>query len=140
MANREKEPISPESFKTALEEKEFNVIDANSRLTSVTQIKQTYLAIEKDYNYQIEFYELVDEESAKTVYDNNKNYFETQKGDTSAYTSAEGKNWAKYSLSTGGKYMVVSRIANTIIYLSVQDTEEKPYANTVKSILKEIGY
>lgn len=136
MANKEKQPISTEEFKTALEGKEFNIIDINSRLSSISQINQGYLAMESDYNYQIEFYELTDEESAKTFYDNNKNKFETLKGDLSAYTSVDGKNWAKYALSTDGKYMVVSRIANTVIYLSVKDQ----YSDTVKDILKEIGY
>lgn len=136
IANREKESISADTFKTTLEEKEFNVIDANSKLSSVSQINQLYLAIESDYNYQIEFYELTDEESAKTVYDNNKNKFEETKGDTSACTSVDGKNWSKYTLTSDGKYMVVSRVANTIVYLSVKDQ----YSDEIKDILKEIGY
>lgn len=132
----EKTQISSEAFKTTLEGKEFNVIDANSQLSSISQIKQAYLAIESGYNYQIEFYELADDSSATTFYNNNKNNFEASKGDASAEKNLKGQNWEKYTLSSNGKYMVVSRIANTVIYLSVKDE----YSSTVKDILKEINY
>lgn len=136
MANKEKTPVSAEEFKTTLEGKEFNVIDANSQLSSISQIKQAYLAIENGYNYQIEFYELEDDSSATTFYNNNKNNFEASKGSASSNTNIAGKNYEKYTLSSNGKYMVVSRIANTVIYLSVKDE----YSSTVKDILKEIDY
>lgn len=129
--------MTPDEYKSFMEEKRFNVIDANSALSSISQIKQAYFAIDNaSYSYQIEFYELVDEESAIAFYDSNKNSFEQSKGNASAETNVQGKNYAKYTLSSNGKYMVVSRIDNTFIYVSVADQ----YGDIIKDILKEIGY
>lgn len=135
--NKTKEAMSSYLYKATMEEKGFNVIDANSALSSsITQVKQAYLAIDNSYSYQIEFYELIDEEAAISFYNNNKKSFEESKGNASADTNVEMKNHAKYTLSSNGKYMVVSRIDNTVIYISVPDA----YRDVVKDILKEIGY
>lgn len=129
--------MTPDAYKSFMKEKRFDVIDANSALSSISQIKQAYFAVDNaSYSYQIEFYELIDEESAIAFYNSNKNSFEQSKGNASAETNVQGKNYAKYTLSSNGKYMVVSRIDNTFIYVSVAEQ----YRDIIKDILKEIGY
>jgi len=89
-----------------------------------------------DDDYQIEFYELSNEENAIDMYATNKIRFETSKGNSSAVTNFDFKNYSKYTLTTNGKYKVLSRIDNTLIYIDV----DKDYKDIVKDLLKEIGY
>ena len=63
-------------------------------------------------------------------------FFEKQKENTLAETNVNGKNYSKYTLSTGNKYKVLSRIDNTVIYLDVDNS----YKEEVKNILGELGY
>lgn len=58
------------------------------------------------------------------------------KSNSSAQTNISGKNYSKYTLSSGEKYMVVSRINNTVVYLDVNSN----YKDEVKTILSELGY
>ncbi len=77
-----------------------------------------------------------DESSAIGFYQNNASRFETMKANSSAQTNISGKNYSKYTLSSSGKYMVVSRINNTVVYLNVDSS----YKDEVKTILSELGY
>ena len=60
----------------------------------------------------------------------------SKKGNASGETSVSMKNYSKYSLSTGGKFKVVSRIDNTVVYLNV-DSNNK---DAVRDLLDELGY
>ena len=51
-------------------------------------------------------------------------------------SSISGKNYSKYTLEANGKYSVVSKINNTILYVNV----DSQYKDTVKDIIDEIGY
>lgn len=98
--------------------------------------KKVYIASGKDSTYQIEFYELSDEENAIKFYNNNQSIFESTKGSNSSESSASLKNYSKYVLSTNGKYKVISRIDNTVIYCDIDDN----YKSVVKEVLEEIDY
>ena len=97
---------------------------------------QVYIAISSDSTYQIEFYELSDSDYASSFFNNNKKTFEDSKSSGSAETSVSAGNNAKYTLTTNGKFKVVSRIDNTVIYLNVDDD----YKSSVKDVLKDLGY
>lgn len=134
--NKEKTSITASSFKNSMEQKGYIVSDANSQFSEYDYVKQVYVAVNSDYSYKIEFYELADDNYATNFYNNNKSIFESSKGNTSTGTSTSLKNYSKYTLSSNGKYMVVSRINNTVIYLNVDDS----YKDMVKDLLKELGY
>ena len=134
--NKEKNSITASSFYDTMSQKGYSVQDATNQFSAYNYIKQAYIAVSEDSNYQIEFYELQDDSYATNFYNNNKSNFESSKGSTSAETSVGLKNYAKYTLSSNGKYMVVSRIDNTVIYVDV----EANYKDNVKSILDELGY
>lgn len=136
MANKEKTPISANQFKNVMTQKGYEITDATSQFAQYDYVKQVYVAGNSYTSYQIEFYELADETTALGFYNNNATTFQNQKSSSSAETNVNGKNHSKYTLSSSGKYMVVSRIDNTVVYLSVNDT----YKDEVKSILKELGY
>ena len=134
--NKEKTSITASDFYTTMSQKGYVVQDSSSQFSEYNYVKKSYIAASKDYSYQIEFYELVDDSYATSFYNNNKSIFESSKGNASAETSVGLKNYSKYTLSSNGKYMVVSRINNTVIYVDVDDS----YKDTVKSLLNELGY
>ena len=134
--NKEKTSITASSFYTTMSQKGYSVQDASSQFSDYNYVKQAYIAASKDLSYQIEFYELLDDSYATSFYNNNKSIFESSKGNASAETSVGLKNYSKYTLSSNGEYMVVSRIDNTVIYVKVDDS----YKDTVKAILDELGY
>lgn len=134
--NKEKESITGSEFTSLMQEKGFVVDDATSQFSEYGYVDQAYIAAPSDYAYQIEFYELSDVDNAISFYNNNKSIFESSKGNASGETSVSMKNYSKYALSTGGKYKVVSRIDNTVVYLNVDSS----YKDTVKDLLDGIGY
>lgn len=105
-------------------------------MASYDYITQVYLAIDDSYKYQIEFYELSDADYASSFYNNNKSIFEESKSSSAVETSVSSGNNSKYTLVTNGKYKVVSRIDNTVIYVNVDDE----YKAEVKDLLEELGY
>ena len=132
---KNKTAITAEDFKSRMESKGYNVQDATNQFSSNPEVKKVYIALNS--NYQIEFYEIDTLDNAVLFYNNNnKNIFEQSKSNVSSYTSKELANYAKYRLNTSGKYKVVSRIDNTVIYLNVNDT----YKKDVDSILNSLGY
>lgn len=134
--NKEKESMTASEFKNLMQEKGFVVSDATSQFSEYGYVEQVYVAAPSGYAYKIEFYELSNEDYAISFYNNNKSIFESSKGNASGETSVSMKNYSKYTLSTGGKYKVVSRIDNTVVYLNVDSSHK----DTVKDLLKELGY
>lgn len=134
--NKEKASITALDFYITMSQKGYVVQDASGQFLEYDYVKQAYIAGNNDYTYQIEFYELIDDSNAISFYNNNKSIFESSKGNTSAETSVGLKNYSKYTLSSNDKYMVVSRINNTVIYVDVEDR----YKDAVKTLLDELGY
>lgn len=131
-----KEPITAEEFKTIMEDDDYIVQDATSQFSNYSYINKIYLAISEDYTYQIEFYELSNEDYAKNFYDNNVEVFKNNAGNSKKNSYVELDKYSKFSQETNNKYQVVSRIENTAIYVNVDDE----YKDEVKDILDEIGY
>ena len=135
--HKNKEPITVESFKNTMQEKNYEVYDVKDSLFSdFDQIEKAYIAIKGNDIYQIEFYKLRSEDDAVYIYNINKTKFEAYKSSSSIETTTSIGNNSKYTLTTNDKYKVISRVADTAIYLDV-DTE---YKDEVKAILKELGY
>lgn len=131
-----KKAINSEEFINKVESMGYKTMDATDQMSQYDYIEKVTLAINEDETYQIEFYELSDSNYATSFFNNNKQIFEETKDTTSAYTSVNIGNHAKYTLSTDGKYKVVSRIDNTVIYLNVNNE----YASDVKEVLESLGY
>jgi len=135
--NLNKEPISAGDFKNIMEDKDFEIIDSKeNQFADYDYIEKAYVALEEDYDYQIEFYKLDEEDDAIEFYETNKEIFEDSKGSSVVETKKSIGNNSKYTLKTNDEYKVVSRIENTVIYA---DVDEK-YEDEVKEILKEMGY
>ena len=134
--NLNKQTITVSEFKDMLEDKDFEIMDAKYQFEEYDYIEKAYIALEEDYDYQIEFYRLDEEEDAINFYNTNKEKFEDSKGISEIETKVSMGNNSKYTLKTNGEYKVVSRIENTVIYADVDDK----YEDEVKEILKEMGY
>lgn len=134
--NKEKESITADNFKISMQSKGFYITDATNQFSNYDYVQQAYIASSNDNSYQIEFYVLSNDSYATSFYNRNKSIFEASKGSSSAQTSVNLKNHSKYTLSSGNKYQVVSRINNTVMYINVASE----YKDIVKNILNEIGY
>lgn len=131
-----KTPITSDDFKSKMEDKEFVVQDATSQMSQYEYIKKVSIALKSDSSYQIEFYELDSEDNAKKFYKSNKKIFEDSIKGTVLEKNVNLKNNDKYTLTTDGKYKVLSRIDKTVIYLNVDDSNKKE----INEILKYLGY
>ena len=130
-----KTAITSDDFKSKMESSGYTVQEATNQMSDYDYIKQVYIAISSDSTYQIEFYELSDNDYASSFFNNNKKTFEDSKSSGSTETSVSVDNNEKYTLTTNGKFKVVSRIDNTVIYLNVDDN----YKSSVKDVLKNLG-
>lgn len=133
---KDKKSITADEFKNTMESNDYTVQEATDQFSEYDYVEKVYIALSSDSSYQIEFYQLSDDDYATSFYNNNKSIFEESKSSKNSETSVSMANYSKYTLETNGKYKVISRINNTAIYLNV-DAE---YKEDVKSILKKLGY
>lgn len=133
--NKEKTPITADTFNTIMTEKGYVMTDTTSQFAQYGSLMTKSYAAQKS-GYQIEFYELSNEENAISMYNTNKAKFESQKANASTSATASMNNYAIFSLTTNGKYKYVSRIDNTLIYIDANTD----YKNSIKSVVKEMGY
>lgn len=133
--NKEKTPMSADTFNTTMESKGYTLVDTTSLFAQYGNYMTKSYAAQKT-GYQIEFYELSSVENAIDMYNTNKLIFESQKGDVSVSATTGINNYSTYSLSTNGKYKYLSRIDNTFIYVDVDES----YKDIIEDIMKEIGY
>ncbi|MBP3799703.1 MAG: hypothetical protein ILA19_01850 [Bacilli bacterium] len=131
-----KKVITAENFKNTMDSKGYNVVDVTDQFASQGTMKKGYVALQKESKYQVEFFELETEVAAESMFETNKKRFEEMKGSSSAETSVDGSNYSKYTLSTGGKFKVVTRVENTLLYLDV----DKEYKDEVGTIIDNLGY
>jgi len=134
--NKEKPSIDAQTFKTTMEEKGYQLADAKSQFSEYDYIEKVYLAADSKFSYQIEFYQLVDNDYANKFYITNMTKFENSKSSSSIETNVSMKNYSKYTLLSNGKYMVISVINNTAIYVNVDESHKEE----VDNILNELGY
>lgn len=133
--NKEKTPITADTFSTIMKEKGYAVNETTGLFAQYgNYISKSYAA--QKAGYQIEFYELSSEENAIEMYNTNKEKFDAQKTNDSNPTIVSEDNYTTYSLNANRKYKYLSKINNTLIYIDVDDA----YENTVKELIKEIGY
>lgn len=134
--SKNEKTMTAENFKNSMENKGYILMDVTSQFTNNENMKQAYIATNNDYSYRIEFYEIANDDYAKTFYNNNKTKFESSKTEADSETNVDLDNSSKYTLSSESKYKVVSRKNNTVIYINANAN----YKDTTNDILKELGY
>lgn len=133
-----KKAITADDFKTIMEEKGYNVQDATDQFTTYDRAEKIYIAINTDKNYQIEFYQFLDINKTIYFFETNKTILEVNSSSSSvsADSSVSMKNYEKYQVTVDGRYKVLSRIDNTLVYINVDSN----YKDEVKGILDIINY
>ena len=87
-------------------------------------------------NYKVRFYDFRHSSFAISFYDNVKNYYKIMTGKYSKKFFIQFKNYAKCSFLSDTEYITISRIGNTVIFITA-DSKEK---GTIDTLLDELGY
>lgn len=130
-----KKAIDVDKFTKVAKDKGFTIVDVTDQYSEFEYIKSGTVAT-KDYKWQVEFYVLEDEAGAKNMYNINLNKFKNEKHSSKTYSEVNMKNYSTYSLKSGGQYMYLSRVDNTLIYCNVKADYEKE----AKDLIKDLGY
>lgn len=129
-----KTAIDTNTFKTICEGEDLIVQDVSSQYSDYEYISVGTVA--SSGPWQIEFYELSNEEFAHQMFESNKLDFERFEGSASSEKSVSVKNHEMYSLTSGGKFMYISRIDNTMVFVNT----DKEYKEDINKILDKLGY
>ena len=109
--------------------------DVLSQYAAYPYVKEATIA-QNFEGWQVEFYVLDNVSNAKGMFETNKNNFIAKKANSSLETSANLGNYSSYSLTSGGYYMHVCRVDNTLLFVNVSEN----YKDKVKSLIDELGY
>ncbi len=130
-----KESMHYDTFVKTMEARNFKIVDMTSiAIQSNKGVEYCYYATNYDERYTIEYYSFDSEMSAQAFYAQKQVEF-TSTG-AQASTELNSGNYSKYAQTFKGKYGVVSRVSNTVVYLNVNSD----YSQEVKELLKDIGY
>lgn len=132
-----KKPLSAQDFAKIMKEEGYVIIDGLKKMEPISKekIKSSSLAIAKDKSHQIEFYELMDEDIAKKMFDTNKAIFEKQSS-TKSQEETTKSNHSYYKQKSNGKIFVVSKTDDTLVYAIVNNSQEEH----LNKIIKKLGY
>ncbi len=130
-----RKPISSDSFKLVGESDDYEITDVTESLNNNKGIMKALVARVKN-KYQVEYYTLDDSEVAQKMYDRNKKRFESQKNDNDKAEIVETDNYSEYKLLTKGKYKLLCKIDNTLVYADV----DEQYKDSVVEFAKQLGY
>ena len=135
---KNKKTITADEFKSKMENKGFTVQDSKLEYASRNDIVKSYLATEKSSKYQIDYFELDSVSSAKSMYDRNVDVIENDAADSmiKSKVTTSIANYSWFETEFEGKYMVISRVENTLICASAKSN----YKEDIKTILNELGY
>jgi len=128
-------PIDADTFRTKAEEAGYTVIDT---INPDGTAGDCLLAIKnpEGIEYQIEFVIVPTVEQAKSIYQEKKDEYESKKGTSSSHSSVSFGNYSYYNLTTNGKYYLVSRTANTFVFVEASTK----YKDEISDFIRSIGY
>ena len=126
----QRKSIDSNKFKSIVRDNGYYVISTKNQFSSYDYIKEAYLARNDSIN--IEFYIMSDIDNTNAFYEYNRDIMDANRTNTSLYKEKNNK----YTLTTTDKYMVISCIDTTCIYV---DTDIKN-KDKVNNILKKLGY
>ena len=136
-----KKAITAEEFKNIISEKNFTINVPRDVLTEeaikAVGIEKGYITREmEDKEYRINFFDMKDDNSQKYFYYDAINTIRNEDDGNIKETLEKSMNHTKYTAITNGKYMVVSRIGNTLIWGTINVDEKQKLID----LLNEIGY
>ena len=134
-SNKSKEVKGIDEFNEISVNNDFKVVDNMNSYENINYIDYATLAvIDDDSNLEMVIYESVD--YAKEVQENQIENFASRKSTGATEKKDKGKNYYKYSLISNNRYMVSSRVENTLIFCNTSLSNK----SNVDAILEELEY
>jgi len=110
----------------------FDIYDVTDKIEDKSV--KTVLSANYKGKYQIEYYAFDNEDSAEKAFKSNKNELIKSNGDKGKTKS--GSNYDRYIQQLSDKYIVVTRVDNTLVYVF----SNIDYKKDIKKVLKKINY
>ena len=137
----DKKAITAEEFKNVISAKKFTINVPRDVLTEeaikAAGIEKGYITREiEDQEYRINFFDMKDNNSQKYFYYDAINTIRVEDNGNIKETLEKSMNHTKYTALTNGKYIVVSRIGNTLIWGTINEDKKQKLID----LLNEFGY
>ena len=120
-----KTPSDTAAFKQVAKEFDFEIYDITEQYINAPQIREATVVAPSGREFQIEFYVITDRGNAKNLYLAQSEVVDGYMNADYTGTSSNGKNYARRTVVTNGKYLMVSYIENTMVYVPPTDEENK---------------
>ncbi len=135
--NLDKKVLTPDEFMDIMVAEGYNIYDITAQTTDFTDIETVYAATTGEELYQIEFIKMVDVEAAEALFTGNKVGLEQYK-EANAYTDydLDLANFSTYKINVIGRYVVVSRVEDTLIFINAPEA----FKDEIDRIVKVLGY
>ena len=128
----DKKALTAEGFTKIMEENGFEVND----ISAVTDASQKYSIIAVCDDFQVEYYEFIDEDTCKDTFDSLKKDLKEENPVQKNCIETNAKNHSYIAFESGGEFFVVSRIGSTLVYCGDDDK----YQADILEIVKTLGY
>ena len=126
-----KTAITTEEFIAKAEKLNYEITEG----TKESGIKESKVAISSE-GYSVYFYVMESKKEAIQMFEEKKMEAENKKGNMTNETSINVSNYSAYTVSSGGRYIHICRVDNTLFFTEVKETEKE----SVKQLIKEIDY
>ena len=123
-----------DDFSNVLVSKGFTVVDNMNAYSNVDYILEAKKAVYDDI--EMEMIKYTDSDTANKVQENHIESFDLLKSTGAHAKKDKGSNYYSYALVSNNRYMVTTRIDNTLIFCKVM-VEDKEF---VEEILESLGY
>lgn len=131
-----KKEIKTEEFIKIVEKNNYQVYDVKEQY-DYESIKAATIAVNKNEEYQIEFYELKSNKAANSMFLENKQIFEdATKEENQVHSSMEMSNYSTFKVITNDKFKYLCKVNSTLLFINV----DKQYQKQVEDIIKKLGY
>ena len=132
--NISKTIVTVDEFNNAAVNQGFVVYDNTELYDNVNYIVNSTVAVIDDL--EIEMVEYIDSEHASKAQENHIESFKLLKTTGALVNKNKGINYYSYSLVSNNRYMISTRVDNTLIFCKVMLTEK----DKVTDLLNELGY
>lgn len=129
-----KTPLTADEFRTIMQDNGLEVMDLSADM--MLEGDEVALYAMHESGLMLEFYVTADAAQAAAAFATHRQAFEEVKGNVSTEASLAGTNYQKYTLTSGGRFMVVCQVENTLLYVDTAE-ENKSMAQT---LLKAMNY
>lgn len=130
-----KEPVNADTYKENATSLGYEIEDLTEEFTSQSSAILNCYLIDKD-DLHVEYFQLDSNDTAKALFDANKQIVEGYKGSRSGETSETNSTYQKYTLTADDMYFVVEQVGDTLVYAYTDQDK----TNDLNELLKELGY